>query len=39
MAALDYGLKRLAEGFPLSLRLIREMHGVLLSKGRQSDTR
>ena len=32
--ALDYGLKRLAEGFPLSLRLIREMHGVLLSKGR-----
>ena len=32
--ALDYGLKRLAEGFPLSLRLIREMHSVLLSKGR-----
>jgi Fic family protein len=34
VAALDYGLKRLADGFPLSLRLIREMHGVLLSKGR-----
>jgi len=34
VAALDYGLKRLAEGFPLSLRLIKEMHGVLLSKGR-----
>ena len=33
VAALDYGLKRLAEGFPLSLRLIREIHGVLLSKG------
>jgi Fic family protein len=33
-AALDYGLKRLAEGFPLSLRLIKQMHGVLLSKGR-----
>jgi len=37
VAALDYGLKRLAEGFPLSLRLIREMHGVLLSGGRGSD--
>ena len=36
VAALDYGLKRLAEGFPLSLRLIREMHGVLLSRGRGS---
>lgn len=36
VAALDYGLKRLAEGFPLSLRLIKEMHGVLLSKGRGS---
>jgi Fic family protein len=37
VAALDYGLKRLAEGFPLSLRLIREMHGVLLSRGRGGD--
>jgi len=37
VAALDYGLKRLAEGFPLSLRLIREMHGVLLSKGRGAN--
>jgi Fic family protein len=37
VAALDYGMKRLAEGFPLSLRLIREMHGVLLSRGRGSD--
>ena len=37
VAALDYGLKRLAEGFPLSLRLIREMHGVLLSRGRGSN--
>ena len=36
VAALDYGLKRLAEGFPLSLRLIKEMHGVLLSRGRGS---
>ena len=37
VASLDYGLKRLAEGFPLSLRLIRKMHGVLLSKGRGSN--
>jgi Fic family protein len=32
--ALDHGLKRLREGFPLSLRLLREMHGILLSHGR-----
>jgi Fic family protein len=37
VAALDYGLKRLAEGFPLSLRLIKEMHAVLLSKGKGSN--
>jgi len=37
VAALEYGLKRLAEGFPLSLRLIKELHGVLLSKGRGSN--
>ncbi len=37
MAALEHGLKRLAEGFPLSLRLIKEMHRVFLSKGRGSD--
>jgi Fic family protein len=34
VAALDHGLMRLGEGFPLSLRLIKEIHGVLLSKGR-----
>jgi Fic family protein len=34
VAAMNHGLKRLREGFPLSLRLLREMHGVLLSKGR-----
>jgi len=37
VAALNHGLKRLDEGFPLSLRLIREVHGVLLSRGRGSD--
>ena len=34
VAALEYGLKRVREGFPLSNRLLREMHGVLLSRGR-----
>lgn len=34
VAALSHGLQRLREGFPLSLRLIREIHEVLLSKGR-----
>ena len=36
VAALEHGLRRLREGFPLSNRLIREMHGVLLSTGRGS---
>jgi Fic family protein len=37
VAALEHGLKRLGEGFPISLRLIREIHRVLLSRGRGSD--
>jgi len=37
VAALDHGLLRLREGFPLSLRLIREIHAILLSKGRGSE--
>ena len=36
VAALDYGLRRLREGFPLSLRLLCEMHERLLSHGRGS---
>ena len=32
--ALEHGLARLREGFPLSLRLLREVHEVLLSGGR-----
>lgn len=36
IAAVQHGLKRIAEGFPLSLRLIREMHGILLGTGRGS---
>jgi Fic family protein len=37
IAALDHGLKRLRGGFPLSLRLLREIHGVLLRSGRDSN--
>ena len=36
VAAMNYGLQRLKDGFPLSLRLIREIHGELLAKGRGS---
>ena len=36
VAAMTYGLKRLEEGFPLSLRLLREIHAELLAKGRGS---
>ena len=34
VAALEHGTKRLREGFPLSLRLLREVHRVLMSHGR-----
>ncbi len=37
VAAMEHGLKRIQDGFPLSLRLIREMHEVLLNKGRGSS--
>ncbi|MYG26845.1 MAG: Fic family protein [Boseongicola sp. SB0677_bin_26] len=37
VAALEHGLRRLREGFPLSNRLLREIHGVLLSRGRGSE--
>ncbi|MBU1156292.1 MAG: Fic family protein [Proteobacteria bacterium] len=37
IAAMNHGIKRLREGFPLSLRLIKEIHGVLLDKGRGSE--
>lgn len=35
--AMEHGLTRMREGFPLSARLIREIHRVLLSQGRGSD--
>ena len=38
VAALQHGLRRLREGdFPLSNRLLREIHSVLLARGRGSD--
>lgn len=37
VAALEYGIGRLRQGFPASNRLIREVHAVLLSRGRGSD--
>lgn len=37
IAAMRHGLERLRGGFPLSLRLLREIHGVLLQRGRGHD--
>lgn len=37
VAALHHGLQRLRDGFPLSLRLIREIHALLLAGGRGGD--
>lgn len=37
IAALNHGLKRMKDGFPLSTRLIREMHAILLRGGRGSN--
>ncbi len=37
VAAMEHGLSRMKKDFPLSLRLIREMHEVLLRKGRGED--
>jgi Fic family protein len=37
VAAMHHGLRRLREGFPLSLRLIREVHAFLLKGGRGAN--
>jgi Fic family protein len=34
VAAMNHGLKRIRGGFPISLRLMREIHEILLAKGR-----
>jgi len=37
VAGLEHGLTRLREGFPLSSRLLREIHARLLARGRGAD--
>jgi Fic family protein len=37
VAALNHGVKRLHGGFPLSNRLLREMHRLLLASGRGAE--
>jgi len=38
VAAMNHGLERLRAGFPLSLHLLREIHGRLLSAGCGADS-
>lgn len=37
VAALEHGMLRLREGFPLCNRLLREMHAHLMARGRGAD--
>ena len=37
VAALEHGLARVRAGFPLSARLLREVHGILLRDGRGAE--
>lgn len=37
VAALEHGVERLRGGFPLSNRLLREVHGKLLARGRGAE--
>ena len=37
VAAMQHGLRRIKGGFPLSLRLIREIHGILFRAGRGAN--
>lgn len=37
VSALAHGLKQLKKGIPISLRLLKEMHAILLAKGRGSE--
>jgi len=37
VAAMQHGLRRIKAGFPLSLRLIREIHAILLRGGRGAN--
>lgn len=35
--ALNHGIARMRDGFPLTLRLLREVHGLLLESGRGAE--
>ncbi|MBL6928952.1 MAG: Fic family protein [Rhodospirillales bacterium] len=37
VAAMTHGLERMREGFPMSLRLMREIHAILLQDGRGAN--
>lgn len=37
VTAMQHGLKRVRGGFPVSLRLLKEIHAALLTKGRGSE--
>jgi Fic family protein len=37
VAALEHGLERVKGGFPISNRLLKEIHGILIAKGRGAD--
>jgi Fic family protein len=37
VSALQYGLKRLRQNLPISIRLMKEIHAVLLAKGKGRD--
>lgn len=37
VAAMTRGLKRINEGFPVSVRLMKELHSALLARGRGSE--
>lgn len=37
VAAMRHGVERLGQGMPISSRLIREIHGILLAKGRGAE--
>ena len=39
VSALQYGLRRLRQDLPISIRLMKEIHAVLLAKGKGSDKR
>lgn len=36
VAAMDFGMRKILDGFPISIRLIRELHEILLRRGRGS---